>query len=677
MMIKNLAADFTWHAIRLRGILAVLVALCWGLRAAPQARDSLVTLGQGQSAAAWGLFVGALVWLALNTWFWARISLAIQMPPVMAHPARRRRLQLKLWFPRALFLVPFAGVSLALLGASAEIPQGMRSMMGPENSGADSLGRAAALIALLGLALLALLAAARRIRLIRIGGGVLGASSLAAGAAGMILYGFYPVTTGKILQPAPTILFATACMIAGGTVLTRLARTLHVPLLTFLAVAAIILADLRDAGIIADNHDIRTVGSPLPPRPDIAEAFAQFVAASGAHTTLGEPVPVVLVAASSGGLAAAYWTATILGDLSDTIPGFATRVFAISSVSGGSLGALETVAMLQRPKLPAGCPGIRVCTQRALSGDFLAPILGSLLFPDFLQRFVPIPIFPDRASALEKAWEARWKTVAGDDALAAPFLNLWPQKNHPWPALFLNGTSVVHGDRLLTSNIKFRSSDMDISIDAVDLLAAAGTDLPASSAVDTTTRFPLFGPVGVLRAAPAQGGTKPQAHDLVVDGGYFEDFGATTLLETLDVLSELAQRNHIKLRFIVLQIIGAPPLEAAMGGISPLPRGLWGPLDTLLHTREARGAAATHALARRVAALGGVYAPLRLGFSPTGQTAPLSWSLSPVAQHVIDAQWTKECHNQLAAEMGLTMQSAAAPHMGYAEMMAKAPCAAL
>jgi hypothetical protein len=108
-----------------------------------------------------------------------------------------------------------------------------------------------------------------------------------------------------------------------------------------------------------------------------------------------------------------------------------------------------------------------------------------------------------------------------------------------------------------------------------------------------------------------------------------------------------------------------------------LPRGLWGPLDTLLHTREARGAAATEALARRTAAIGGIYAPLRLGFSPTGQTAPLSWSLSAVAQHVIDVQWTAACREELAGEMRLTMHDTPMQVMDFGTMMAPMACTAL
>ena len=665
------ALDLAWQIGRVRAVVAVLFVVALGLPTAPQAQDVLVMLGQSSSPLSWVLFVAGVFWLGMNAWFWSRFLLLTRTPPGdEERPRRQLRLTTAHWLPQLLGLVPFLAVATAMITASHDIPDGMRNMMGAAHSGAQTLQRSAALIALLGLLVFATFGVMqRRIGQGRIAGFVFLAASLLAGAIGLGMYGFAPVAAGKLFQPAPTILFAAAGLIAGGTVITWFGAKTRLPALPIVLAFAFGLAELRDAGLLPDNHDVRATQMPLAARTDIGAAFRHFLAANSARYKAPEPVPVVLVAASSGGLAAAYWTATVLGDLADHVAGFSSQLFAVSSVSGGSLGALETLAMLSEPHLPPGCSGIRSCTQQALAGDFLAPTLGSLLYPDLLQRFIPVPVFADRAAALEGAWEARWHEVTGNDRLASPFLKLWADPQKPWPAVLMNSTSVLRGDRLITSNLQFSSADMDVSIDAGDLLRSAGADLPASAAADTSARFPLFGPVGVLRNR-----TSGKAADLVVDGGYFEDFGATTLLETLDVLVEVARRDKIPVRFIVIQIIGAPApqMETPDGGV--LPRGVWGPLDTLLHTREARGLAATHALARRVAALGGVYAPLRLGFSPTGESAPLSWSLSAVAQHVIDVQWSLSCRTELAAEMGLSMTSAAMPDMPYSAMMTKLPC---
>jgi hypothetical protein len=701
--LADLLSDFVWFAGRLRVIIAVSAGVAWGLSAGPQPRDILVMLGQSRSSGAWALFVAATVWLWVNTWFWSGFALASREPPGGAgNPSRRRqrwRLQMRLWLPRLLAFVPFVGIGVALLGAASAIPGGMNSMMGMNESGARDLQLAAGLIFLLGLILLWLLSALRRVRpsgsrvgvhlrqnlarrpaaswwrRIGIAGAVLVAASLAAAASGMIAFGLAPVAAAAIVQPAPTILFAAAGIICIGTILTWIGASSKIPVLGILLVLAFVLAELRDADRIADNHDIRMLDRPLRPRPDIGMALQQFAAANASAYPAPEKLPVVLVATSGGGIAAAFWTATILSDLADTVPRFSNQLFAISAVSGGGLGSLVTVGLLNEGRLPPGCRSLRMCAQHALGADFLAPTLGSLLYPDLMQRFVPVPVFEDRAVALEKAWETRWRSVAADDRLGSSFLDLWPA-NHPWPALMLNGTSIRTGGRTITSNVQLTGGDMALSMEAEDLLSMAGAEIRASTAADNSARFPLFGPVGVLRPHGTANTALPPATDLVVDGGYFEDFGATTLLEMLDVLQEAAQRDKIPIRFVVIQIIGAPPVEMPSMRSAAAPRGFFGPLVTLLRTRDARGAAATEALARRVATLGGVYVPLRLGISPTGQSAPLSWSLSAIAQHVIDAQWTTGCRDSLARDMNLTMHSETVPGMSYTQMMSIAPCEA-
>ncbi len=694
---SEFVSDIFWYAGRLRVILGVLLGVAGGLNVAPQARDALVMLGQSHSSGGWAFFALATLWLWLNAWFWSGFAMASRDPPQegSAAPRRRKRwrLSLRLWMPRLLALVPVLGISAALLGASSAIPQGMRSMMGMGESGAQALQLAAGLMVMLGLVLFWMLVMLRRVRpwrptrrfqsagkaaawwhTIGFAGALLVAASIAASALGMVMYGRDPVLAGNLFQSGPTILFAASGVICIGTILTWIGATTHIPVLASLLVFAFCLAELRDADSLSDNHDIRSLAGGMRARPDIATAFAQFVTANSAAYPAPEKLPVVLVATSGGGLAAAYWTATILGDLADGIPRFSDQLFAVSGVSGGGLGALESVAMIEEGRLPPGCPSIRACTQRALGADFLGPTLGSLLYPDLMQRFVPVPVFEDRAAALEHAWEARWHAVTGDDRLKNAFLDLWPP-NHPWPALLLNATSVRSGGRVITTNLQLAGSDLGMTMDASDLLAVSGAGIPASTAADNGARFPLFGPVGVLRFHAVASAELQPAKDLVVDGGYFEDFGAGTLLETLDVLEEYARRHNIPIRFVVIQIIGEPPVEIAGMGGSAVPRGFLGPLTTLLKTRDARGAAASEALARHVAAGGGVYVPLRLGISPTGQSAPLSWSLSAIAQHVIDAQWTPACRDQLGHDMNLTMHGQTVPGMSLSEMMNDTPCA--
>ena len=664
------AGDLFWHLRHVRVIVAVLLAIVIGLRFAPQAQDLLVTLGQSTRPGVWGVFVASVLWLGLNTWFWSHVAL---------EHTRHERDPMLLWLPRVLGLAPFLGVALALRGASNAIPHAMRAMTASGDSGAGRLTMAAALIALLGLCLFAGLALRRQSAppdeaAIGLGGWLLLGLSGIVALAGMAAYGLAPVVTGRILQPAPTVLLAAAGIICGGTSITWYGARSRIPVLALLLLGAYGLAELRDADVIPDNHDIRTLPGKLPDRPDIEAAFARFIAAGAPGYPPTRPLPVVLVATGGGGIAAAFWTATVLGDLADHAPGFASQVFAISGVSGGALGAVSFVAQLRDGARGVSCAGVAVCAQNVLSADFLAPALGRLLYSDLLQRFVPAPLFPDRAAALETAWESSWRSVMQDDLLAQPFLDLWPA-GRPWPALLLNSTSMATGGPVVTSNLRLSGASPSVTLDAVDLLRDAGADVRASTAADDSARFPYFGPIGVLRAHVPNG--RGPTVDLVADGGYFENFGATTLLDLLDVLHAIAARDGRAVRFIVIQISSDPGLTRAparLGGGSVIPRGLAGPVVTLLRTRDARGAAATAALARRTAALGGLYVPIRLGFSPTGESAPLGWALSPVARQAIDAQWTPACRQQLIADMALG-GAAARPAGDFKTMLRRPACA--
>jgi len=637
---------------RCRVVAGVLVLLHLGLGVTPQAVDLLIVLGQDGSVTAWlGLGAGT-AWLALNAWFWSGFELARPGPPFRGHVAAA--------LPSLLGAASLLVVADVLRTASSSIPEVMESRGGNV--------RLLAASAVLGTACLPFLVLALRAGWVNasVGAGTMPspgpatrhmlALSVVVGVAGLAGFAADPVRAAGALHPASTVLLAAAGLMCGGTLLLDLGRRTRVPVLFLAFALAVALAALRDREALPDNHDLRRLPPGLLARPDVEAAFLRFL--NAADRPSAEPVPVVLVAASGGGISAAYWTATVLGDLADASPRFAGQVFALSGVSGGALGLLTYVAAGQEgaaacrdPADPPGAAtldGLRTCLQLALGGDFLGPALGAMLYPDLLQRFVPMPLFADRAAALETAWEARWHAVFGDGRLAGSFLGLW-REGRPWPALLLNGTSLNGGGRLVASNLQLGADY--VGGDHADLLALLGGDIPASAAAGGSARFPYIGPLGTFRTAAG-------VADAVADGGYFENLGASTLLELLDALEAVARRNERQVRFVVLQLVNDP--DAGRDGIratawdtsretpwSLLPRGLTGPATVLLRTRDARGVSASEALARRVVALGGTYLPVRLGQSPSGRTAPLGWSLSAVARDVINSQWTPACRRRV------------------------------
>ena len=97
-------------------------------------------------------------------------------------------------------------------------------------------------------------------------------------------------------------------------------------------------------------HLLRPVAaSAVPARPTLAASLARWLGtvsarsrcALAAGTVDGHPVrvqPLIQVAANGGGIRAAWWTVKVLSDLVRSPCGTAD-VFAVSSVSGGSVGA--------------------------------------------------------------------------------------------------------------------------------------------------------------------------------------------------------------------------------------------------------------------------------------------------------------------------------------------------
>jgi hypothetical protein len=98
------------------------------------------------------------------------------------------------------------------------------------------------------------------------------------------------------------------------------------------------------------------------------------------------------------------------------------RLFAISSVSGSSVGAVMTVAALaaggQDTRVPCRqhkfsdwygdvVQNWRGCLESLMAGDFLTPTFIGLAFHDM----IPFRPWPDRATILEQSWNGYSPTV--------------------------------------------------------------------------------------------------------------------------------------------------------------------------------------------------------------------------------------------------------------------------
>ncbi|MDR7277491.1 hypothetical protein [Catenuloplanes atrovinosus] len=360
-------------------------------------------------------------------------------------------------------------------------------------------------------------------------------------------------------------------------VFSRVNRT---PVLTF-SLVTLLLAAQFDAG---RYHNVSVAGNGGAPPPAVAgsaldAAFRGWLDAAGgcapAPVADGRPaVPLVLVAAPGGGARAAFWTAAALDNLTDE--GLQGRgrgatacgdraIFAISGVSGGSLGA----AVWASSRGQDGAAGVPV------SETPLAALLAAGFYRDLphllhgIDGAGPTRI-ADRARVLEYAWEQDNPALAADMMTVAPAGTGWR------PLLLFNGTAVETGCRVVVAPIPAavsggqRGDELPScraaagppggtdsgrfaigALDARDYLADQpgggdcivpdGATLRLSTAALLSARFPYVTPTGGLVSCAA-GGDVSKTFD--VDGGYLENNGIALALDLWRGLEPLVAAHN-------------------------------------------------------------------------------------------------------------------------------------
>jgi hypothetical protein len=474
------------------------------------------------------------------------------------------------------------------------------------------------------------------------------AVSFLVSGAFFVLFWRAPLAIAPVVGAVAILLVAAANTVFFGSVAVYLGLRWRVPLVTAGLIAAAGFSTWNDNHAVRLWRDASGAPSVTAPaaRPSLARAFREWSAARPCAAQGCDDVPVYLVAASGGGIRAAYWTAGVLAHLRDHEPDVFANTFAVSGVSGGSVGAAVFAALARdagQGALPcavpdeAGRPQLEPCADRVLRGAFLAPTLAKLVAPDLAQWFLPLGVRSfDRAWALEDAWSAAYREATGRDTLAGPFLGLRPDARAGAPALLLNATHVQTGRRVVASPFAFSAADIP---DSDDFLSLLGADVPLATAAHDSARFPYISPAGRLRTPDGE----DRGH--VVDGGYFENSGAATLRAVVKALRASISPAP---RFVVLALCNDPerchvdPFEPgrAVGWQRPANLAeLFSPLRALLGAREARGSLALAEL-RRDTDPGfvelGVCA--RLATEQRQAPLPLGWQVSARVSAEIDRQ---------------------------------------
>ncbi len=280
--------------------------------------------------------------------------------------------------------------------------------------------------------------------------------------------------------------------------------------------------------------------------------------------------PLIMVATAGGASRAGFWTSLVLGELAAREQHFAERLFLISGVSGGSLGATVFRSLVEEDRRAVGGRGSPFLldaprqSTNFLESDFLSPALGVGMYVDLPMSAVSFLGRPlDRATALEMAWEQAWRDSAEPGKprtfdWSDGFTKTFRAGDRTWPILALNGTSVVKGKRIITSNAEFQVSDAAGNLDVARTVSQPDTryetfrflneDIPISTAVTMSARFPGISPTGGMRR-------KENGQETLVarvtDGGLFENFGAATADEIVRYLgSRIAESQSTEAGFV-------------------------------------------------------------------------------------------------------------------------------
>lgn len=345
---------------------------------------------------------------------------------------------------------------------------------------------------------------------------------------------------------------------------------------------------------------------------------------------LGTRTPI-LVAATGGGIQAAAWTARVLTGIDQALPtdlrdAYTHSIRLLSTVSGGGVGAMY----FSERYTPSGFvhDSLENVVAKA-EASTLDDVAWGVTYPDTGALFVP-PIrwlAGDRGQALERAWT---RSMAVARPISAWRTEVWSDTR---PANIFNATMVDTGERLLigTSRLGWIQNERGLH-NFEDVYRTR--DLKIVTAARLAASFTYVSPAA--RIAEADLGYH------VVDGGYYDDYGMTTLSEWLNEALEGSGGYSAFPRALVIQIRSDPGDQSEQPDRWHGPfYQLWAPAEALFNVRTTGQLSHNDEeferlqqlwMERRVEILNVV-------FRFCGDHPPLSWHMTGLEKEAIEREW--------------------------------------
>lgn len=277
-----------------------------------------------------------------------------------------------------------------------------------------------------------------------------------------------------------------------------------------------------------DNHKIRTIDKPEISFVKDTKYFEKWVDSLKIDSNTKE-YPVYLIASAGGGSRSAYWTMAVLSEIQKRNKDFYRHIFAMSGVSGGSLGLGIFGAKNQQAIREKNPTILKDSIMKEIAGkDYLSPLLSAFFYNNFLQWMLPFPIQSfDRARWLEDAWGNAYKE------LEYPIQKIFPLDGKS-PMILFNATHLETGKKSITSNVIL---DTHFYHDIFNVCSIVNKPIPLKTAVSISARFPYITPPATIYH-----NKKKWGH--LIDGGYLENSGLMTIVQTLQMMQFIIKKHE-------------------------------------------------------------------------------------------------------------------------------------
>ena len=330
-------------------------------------------------------------------------------------------------------------------------------------------------------------------------------------------------------------------------------------LLLWILIAAGLRTIVASSGLWTAGNVIESLSAniEIENRENIEENYSNWLRSKSISGSIKDTSLVYIISSEGGGIRSAILTNGILSRLDSMLPNVIEKTYAISGVSGGSVGASVFCALKKD-----GLDSLQHKNQEIFSGDLLSNTILSTLIGFPVQMILPFPVKAfDRSRVLEKDLAKIYKSVTGRKTLEEGVFDLYQDRNYSIPNLFLNTTQVESGKNCIVSNLKLGAYFPN----DLDLLNVMNADIPLNTSAIMSARFPIVSSSGLVYT--------PNGKEWgnLVDGGFYDNSG---LLTTIDIVKMIRANTpdsmYIKPVIIFLQNGNSAAQEEGNKGFAPV-----------------------------------------------------------------------------------------------------------